>query len=103
MPSAQESLPPTAEQQPDEEIVTDDVPCECEDESDDVESDSDSSSSSDTPMTPQDGTFADTHFVLCNEQKVEVGHVQKSFYIDEDDDDLPPFDDWYQSIAQRAA
>ena len=24
------------------------------------------------------------------------------FCIDEDEDDLPPFDDWYQTIARRA-
>ncbi len=29
--------------------------------------------------------------------------VGNEFVLEEDDDDLPPFDDWYQDIAQRTA
>lgn len=84
-----------------EEIVTRETEelFESEDESD---SGNDSDSSSDTPTTPQDGEFTDLPAELAKTE--EAWAPQLDLYVDEegDEDDLPPFDDWYQSIAQRA-
>lgn len=94
---AQEFLPPVEEgigiEAEEEELFQ-----ECEDESD---LGSDSDSSSDALLTPQDDAFLDTSPMLCKGVR-DASPEPQSFYIDEDDDDLPPFDDWYQSIAQRA-
>ncbi|KIP12774.1 hypothetical protein PHLGIDRAFT_32674 [Phlebiopsis gigantea 11061_1 CR5-6] len=98
----QEFLPPVPmdvdEEQPTIDVETEDAfDVDGGDESDEPETDSDDAST-DTPMTPQDGTFVDAPPPLFGDGK-PAGGVR--FHIDEDDEELPPFDDWYRDIAQR--
>ena len=65
-----------------------------------LSTDSESTYSSDTLMTPQDEMFMEIPAALVKHEAAP--QPKASFYLDEDEDDLPPFDDWYQSIAQRA-
>lgn len=76
------------------------------DESDeDVEADSDelspteesdSESVFDCLDTPQDGVF---RFTTAS----PPSKLRHEFVLEEDEEDLPPFDDWYQDIARRTA
>ena len=103
----QEFLPPVPMDVDEEPLPVDvepedafDIDVDVEDESDEPETDSDDAST-DTPMTPQDGAFVDAPPPLLCEDGVKPASGTY-FHIDEDDDGLPPFDDWYTNIAQRA-
>jgi len=68
------------------------------------ESDSQFSTESDSESgldTPTEGVFRFTvsDADLSASYDSKLGH---DFILDDDDDDLPPFDGWYQDIAQRA-
>lgn len=71
--------------------------------SSDTSSDSDTGSdaSSDTLVTPQDDAFCAPALPLLKDTPPPP--LDARFCIDEDEDELPPFDDWYQTIARRAA
>lgn len=66
-----------------------------------MSSDSDKSPSYSMPCTPS----YSYPFASCHTERSYGLHpkVTNDFALDEDEDDLPPFDDWYQDIAQRTA
>jgi len=68
------------------------------------DSDSGSDSSSDTLVTPHDAAFPHVPSLPLLKD-TPPPELDERFFIDEDEDEdgLPPFDDWYQTIARRAA
>lgn len=61
------------------------------------EDDTESDSSLDTVEITEDSTSVPAEYPL------DKHDPRLSFALDEDEEDLPPFDDWYQSIAQRTS
>ena len=57
---------------------------------------SDSESAFDCLDTPQDGVFRFSHLSPPSKLRHE-------FVLEDDEDDLPPFDEWFQDIARRSA
>ena len=61
-------------------------------------------SDSDMPDTPEEEIFRFTIAEPIKPPMILEPHAKLShgFVLEDDDDDLPPFDEWYQDIAQRA-
>lgn len=91
----------TQEAQPEEEeavYFTDESDEDVEVDSDELSQTegSDSESVFDCLDTPQDGVF---RFAAAS----PPSKLRHEFVLEEDEEDLPPFDDWYQDIARRTA
>ncbi|KAI0346845.1 hypothetical protein BDW22DRAFT_464633 [Trametopsis cervina] len=72
------------------------VDSEADEEFESTTEESDSESALDTP---KDGVF---RFMVPDDIPSACPTFGHDFALEEDDDELPPFDDWYQEIAQRA-
>lgn len=65
-----------------------------------------SSDSDNSPSYPTSCNSAYTYSLASCHTGSSYGvplKVTNDFSLDEDEDDLPPFDEWYQDIAQRTA
>lgn len=112
--SAPVAVPNVVESEQPEDDIGSPAECDVDEDSEpepELNTDSDSGYGSDAPATPQDKTFAEIPILTSPtldkdgalaDSDLASEPLVGSIHTDEEDDDLPPFDEWYQTIARRA-